>query len=122
MALLVKIGADLTDFKKELKKATKEVNEVGTTLTSVGGNLTKAFTVPILGAAAASVKVGSDFDSSMSQVSAISGATGKDLEALRDKAKEMGATTKFSASESADAMTYMAMAAVSYTHLTLPTT
>lgn len=46
----------------------------------------------------------------MSQVSAISGATGKDLEALRDKAKEMGATTKFSASESADAMTYMAMA------------
>ena len=84
MALLVKIGADLTDFKKELKKATKEVNEVGTTLTSVGGTLTKAFTVPILGAAAASVKVGSDFDSSMSQVSAISGATGKDLEALRD--------------------------------------
>lgn len=110
MALLVKIGADLTDFKKEIKKATKEVNEVGTTLTSVGGTLTKAFTVPILGAAAASVKVGSDFDSSMSQVSAISGATGKDLEALRDKAKEMGATTKFSASESADAMTYMAMA------------
>lgn len=51
MALLVKIDADLTDFKKELKKATKEVNEVGTTLTSVGGNLTKAFTVPILGAA-----------------------------------------------------------------------
>ncbi len=59
---------------------------------------------------AASVKVGSDFESSMSKVAAISGATGDDLKALTDKAKEMGATTKFSASESADALQYMAMA------------
>lgn len=58
----------------------------------------------------ASVKVGSDFESSMSKVAAISGATGDDLKALTDKAKEMGATTKFSASESADALQYMAMA------------
>ena len=46
----------------------------------------------------------------MSQVAAISGATGDDLQALRDKAREMGEKTKFSASEAADAMTYMAMA------------
>lgn len=46
----------------------------------------------------------------MSKVAAISGATGDDLKALTDKAKEMGATTKFSASESADALQYMAMA------------
>ena len=46
----------------------------------------------------------------MSEVSAVSGATGKDLEALKDKAKEMGASTKFSASEAAEAMNYMAMA------------
>ena len=59
---------------------------------------------------AASVKVGPDFEASMSKVAAISGATGDDLKALTDKAKEMGATTKFSASESADALQYMAMA------------
>lgn len=59
---------------------------------------------------AASAKVGSDFEASMSKVAAISGATGDDLKALTDKAKEMGATTKFSASESADALQYMAMA------------
>lgn len=59
---------------------------------------------------AASVKVGSDFEASMSKVAAISRATGDDLKALTDKAKEMGATTKFSASESADALQYMAMA------------
>lgn len=110
MALLVKIGAELTDFKKELKNATRDINEVGKTISGIGGTLTKTLTVPILGIAAASAKVGSDFDTSMSEVSAISGATGKDLAALRDKAKEMGATTKFSASESADAMKYMAMA------------
>lgn len=57
-----------------------------------------------------SIEVGKNFDSSMSQVAAVSGATGDDLEALRDKAKEMGASTKFSASEAADAFNYMAMA------------
>ncbi len=58
----------------------------------------------------AAVKVGAAFEAEMSKVSAISGATGKDLESLTDKAKEMGAKTKFSATESAQAMEYMAMA------------
>lgn len=58
----------------------------------------------------ASVKVGSSFESAMSKVSAISGSTGDDLQALTDKAKEMGAKTKFSASESAEALQYMSMA------------
>jgi len=46
----------------------------------------------------------------MSQVAAVSGATGSDFDALRDKAREMGSKTKFSASEAAEAMNYMAMA------------
>ena len=50
------------------------------------------------------------FEQAMSQVSAISGATGGDLEKLTAKAKEMGATTKFTAQESAEAFNYMAMA------------
>lgn len=56
------------------------------------------------------VEVGKTFDTSMSQVGAVSGATAEDMELLRDKAKEMGSTTKFTASEAADAMNYMAMA------------
>lgn len=59
---------------------------------------------------AASIKVGASFESQMSKVSAISGATGSELEALSNKAKEMGAKTKFSATESGQAMEYMAMA------------
>lgn len=51
-----------------------------------------------------------DFEASMSNVAAISGATGNELQALTAKAQEMGAKTKFSASESADAFSYMAMA------------
>ena len=59
---------------------------------------------------AETVKIGQEFDTSMSQVSAVSGATGDELQMLRDKAKEMGETTAFSASEAADAFNYMAMA------------
>lgn len=60
--------------------------------------------------ASQTIEVGKTFDSSMSQVAAVSGASADEVEQLRDKAKEMGATTKFSASEAADAFNYMAMA------------
>lgn len=62
------------------------------------------------GFGATAVNAGMSFDSSMSKVSAISGATGKEFDALRAKAIEMGAKTQFSATEAADAMTYMGMA------------
>jgi len=64
--------------------------------------------VAALGTAA--VKTAADFDSSMSKVAAVSGATGKDFDDLKAKAREMGSKTKFSASEAAEAMNYMAMA------------
>lgn len=67
-------------------------------------------TAAVAGIGAAAINVGSNFEAAMSKVSAISGATGDDLEALTNKAEEMGATTKFSATESAQALQYMAMA------------
>ena len=69
-----------------------------------------AITAAIGAASTAVLKVGSDFEEGMSKVSAISGATGAELEALSEKAKEMGAKTKFSATEASEAMQYMAMA------------
>lgn len=56
------------------------------------------------------VEIGKTFETSMSKVSALSGATGEDLEALEAKARELGASTTFSASEAADALGYMALA------------
>ena len=56
------------------------------------------------------VKTYMDFEAQMKKVQAISGASGADFEALTAKAKEMGAATQFSATESAQALEYMAMA------------
>lgn len=64
----------------------------------------------VSGFAATAIKAGSDFEAGMSKVQAISGASGDEIAKLADKAKEMGAKTKFSATESAEAMQYMAMA------------
>ena len=66
--------------------------------------------VASVAAAKKTIDVGKSFEAGMSEVQAISGASGKDLERLSSKAKEMGATTKFSATESATALKYMAMA------------
>ena len=87
-----------------------KLQSAGKSMTSAGSTFTKTVTTPVLGLGTAAVKVTSDFESAMSKVSAISGATGGDLDALSKKAQEMGAKTKFSATESAEAFTYMAMA------------
>lgn len=56
------------------------------------------------------IDLGANFDTSMSKVEAVSGATAEEMQQLRDKAKEMGATTKFTATEASEAFNYMAMA------------
>lgn len=97
---------DTSDFQSGIDKI-NSIAGAGIKATSaiLGGAATA-----VAGIATASIKVGSDFEAQMSKVQAISGAAGDDLDALSDKAKEMGAKTKFSASESAEAMEYMAMA------------
>ena len=96
--------------------AVRKISAVGDSLIKVGDAATNAgqkmlpVTAAVGGLGYAAVKTAADFDSAMSQVSAVSGATGDDLQALRDKAREMGEKTKFSASEAAEAMNYMAMA------------
>lgn len=107
---LNEVTASLESGQAKIEEYAKKVEEFGNKTKKVGESLTTKVSASIVGLGVAAVKVGSDFDAAMSQVSATSGATGKDLQDLRDKAKEMGASTKFSASESAEAMNYMAMA------------
>lgn len=95
---LQKIGAT----GEKLQAVGDKVSGVGQKLLPVTGVVT--------GLGTAAVKTAADFDSAMSRVAAVSGATGSDFDKLRDKAREMGAKTKFSATEAADAMNYMAMA------------
>lgn len=93
----------------KIDQAGKKMEAFGDSVTSAGQKIMPA-SMAVAGLGAAAVKTATDFDEGMSKVAAISGATGDDLDALRDKAREMGAKTKFSASEAADAMNYMAMA------------
>lgn len=95
---------------KAMQDAGEKISSAGKKISSAGQTMTKAITLPIIGLGTAAVKTAADFDTSMSKVAAVSGASGSDFDALRNKAREMGAQTKFSASEAADAMNYMAMA------------
>lgn len=98
-SIIIDTRLDTTGVQKGIQKLQSAVK---TGLTAVTGAAT-AF-------AGYAVKVGSDFEASMSKVQAISGATAEEIGQLEAKAKEMGASTKFSATESAEALQYMAMA------------
>ena len=114
---------DTENKLKSLEQQASKVNQAFEKIGQIGGQLQKAggkiedignavtpVSMAVAGIGAAAVKTTADFDSGMSKVQAISGATESELSAMRDKAREMGAQTKFSASEAADAFTYMAMA------------
>lgn len=115
---------DSSGFSAGLSKLTRlakigmgAVGTVTSTAANAIGKMTSAVTTAVttvstgaLAISTASTKVGMDFEAAMSKVSSISGATGNELQALTDKAKEMGASTKFSATESAEAFQYMSMA------------
>ena len=117
---------EIIETENELKRLEEQANQsatalqkisaTGEKLKDVGGNIENAgkkllpVTATVTALGTASVKTAADFESSMSKVAAVSGASGKELEDLTKKAREMGSKTKFSASEAAEAMNYMAMA------------
>lgn len=107
---LHKIEEKVGGVGEKLTTAGEKISKFGDGMAKVGTNLTTKVTLPLVGIGTAIVKASGDFEAGMSKVQAISGASGEDLDKLKEKAKEMGATTKFSATESAEAMEYMAMA------------
>ena len=113
--------AQLKSFKKQMQDfgsvgtqqlaaVGEKLEEIGGKMSSAGDKMTKYVSAPILGAGAAAVKVTADFDATMSKVQAVSGATGDEFDMLRNKARDMAQTTKFTASETAEALYYMGMA------------
>ncbi|MGD6897107.1 phage tail tape measure protein [Bacillus infantis] len=95
---------------ERLTEAGQSMQKIGQSMKNVGSQLSMKVTAPIVGIGAAAVKAGADFEEGMDKVSAVSGATGEDFNKLRDQAKELGATTKYSATEAADGMQFLAMA------------
>lgn len=101
---------DLKVFGDKSATAEQKFKGLSSAFATVGSTMSRSVTLPLAGVGAAALKVGTDFEAGMSEVKAISSATGSEFDALRNKAIEMGAKTKFSASDSADAFKYMAMA------------
>lgn len=89
------------------------LGSIGAAAETAGRALTLGVTAPLMTAAGAAIQTGMQFDASMSNVYGLMSSLNlsqDQMDALRDTAREMGATTKFSASEAADAMGYMALA------------
>ena len=93
-----------------------QLQEVGSIVTGVGegfvnvGKKISVVSTAVAGLGTAALKTSINFESQMSRVEAISGATGKELESLTDKAREMGKATSFSATDAAKGLEYMALA------------
>lgn len=99
----------ITDGFKKVANSADKVKDAGKAIEKAGTKVSVASgAVILLGTSA--VKTASSFESAMKKVQAISGATGSDLEDLTALAREMGRATTFSASESAEALEYMALA------------
>lgn len=106
----IKFGVNVKDFQTKLDQVEKSSIKFGKSMMAAGKSMSLYLTAPLAGVGAMATKINMDFDDSMRKVMATSGATGAEFDALKQKAKEMGATTRFSASESAEAMNYMALA------------
>ena len=108
--ITIELDADTSALVKKLDGVSRQIGNIGKSFERVGTNLTQNVTVPIAAGFGAAIKTAADFDSQMSKVKAISGATEDEFAQLESKAREMGKQTKYSATESGEAFEYMAMA------------
>ncbi|WP_142972316.1 phage tail tape measure protein [Enterococcus faecium] len=110
----VKTFKDAQDAVKTFEKNSNSMTTaVGKVMQGTGAAMTKYITTPLIGVGVAAAKVGGDFEAQMSRVKAISGATGKSFDELRQQAVDLGAKTAFSAKESAAGMENLASAGFS---------
>lgn len=106
----VSARSDLQQFNNSSASISTRMTGLSNAMVAVGSTLTKSVSVPLATIGAMALKTTADFDAGMSEVKAISGATGTEFKQLETKAIQMGAKTKYSATEAASAFKYMAMA------------
>ena len=119
-SIAAKMTLDISNFTSQLNLAQNQAQrlavessksfQIGSALTGMGKVLSTAVTLPLLGIAATSIKVGNEFQAQMSRVQAIAGATGGELDKMKRQAIELGAKTAFSAKEAAQGMENLASA------------
>lgn len=109
-AELAKSQSSWNKFGEAAKQAGDKMKAVGDKMKDIGRNMSMYVTTPLAAMGAGIVKIGMDFDSQMSKVSAVSGATGADFDKLRGQAQELGKTTVYTATQAAEGMEYLALA------------
>jgi len=97
--LIVKLGVNAREFDKGLGKSMRKLNTFGKNTKKLGKSLTTSLTLPLAAIGGASFKVAADFEASMAQVKAVSGATADEFKLLEQNALDLGSSTKFTASE-----------------------
>gem|GEM_PF-4842604 len=109
--LLVKIGADITDFDKKLGQVTKTMDKTAKNIMSVGANLTKYLTLPIIAFGGFAAKNAAEFEQAMANVGAVSNATAEEMKQLEKAA--MTASDSFTPTQTANAMEELIKAGLS---------
>ena len=105
-------------LSRNMDTAGQRMQTVGRSMSSAGRAMTMRVTTPLLGVAGAAIKVGMDFEEGMSQVQAVSGASASELEALEEQARKMGSETRYSATEAASGMEFLARAGFEVNEIT----
>lgn len=106
-----KLGSSLgTSMSQSMQNFGKDLTSIGGTAQKIGGTLTKSLTLPITGAAGASIKLASDFETSMAKVSTLTDGSASQLAEMRSQIVDVSNEYGVSASEVAEA-TYQAISA-----------
>ena len=116
-ALRVNLAANIAKFEQDLGKAAKQVAKVqrrfdqfGKRATAAGQALSVGLTAPLVAVGALSAKSFLSFERGMNRVAAVSGATESEMATLTQIAKDLGATTSFSAAQAAEGLGFLAQA------------
>ena len=117
-SLNFRLTANIAPFRKGLNKAERSMDRLGRKMQQTGKKMSMKMTAPIAALGAVSFRVFSSFEKEMSKVQAVSGATAEEFKALSDNAKELGASTMFSAREVASLQTEFAKLGFTATEIT----
>ena len=106
----IRLGADIKDFESKMKKVTRQFKQTAAKLKSTGKTLSLGITAPLAGLATGAVSAAATFEKSMNKVRAVTTGTSADFKQMSDQAKMLGMNTQFSASQAAEAMSFLGMA------------
>lgn len=117
-SLNFRLTANIAPFRKGLNKAGRAMDKMGRKMQQTGKNLSMKLTAPLAAVGAIAFNVFKGFEQEMSKVKAVSGATAEEFEALSQNAKDLGASTMFSAREVATLQTEFAKLGFTATEIT----